>query len=389
MGVLSGIRVLDFSQGKAGPYCTKLLADYGADVVKAEPPAGDEGRALEPLLQDGDPSERSALFAYLNANKRSIVLDLDSSSGLETAHELIAAVDVVVESFAPGFLASLGLGYEEVSGNNPAVVVTSVTPWGQDGPYRDYEVTDLIAWAASGAMYSGGLPGREPLRVGSSLSYFSTGMLASIATMAALLHADSTGEGQHVDVSQVDGISQLLGHWDVNMAGYTGAPPSRQGRPQGGPVMCKDGYIGVNFYGGSPHHWSSFCAMTGMIELLDDPRFATPQERLGHWPDLAKAMEPWLMERTREEVFTASMEWQLPFAYVPRGGEVLGFEQHEARSYFQLLQIGGREVQVPGAPARLQDDGWELRRLAPRLGEHSEEVLAEYLGNSVDLEVAR
>jgi CoA:oxalate CoA-transferase len=378
-GALDGIRILDFSQGKAGPYCTKLLADFGADVVKVErPDGGDWGRRLPPLLADGDEPERSALFAFLNTNKRSLALDLKDEAGRETARRLVREVDVVVESFRPGTMARLGLGYDDLVALNPALVLTSVSNWGQDSPYRDAPTTDLIAWAASGALYSGGLPGREPLKVGSSLAHFSAGVLAAVATLGALYGADETGQGQHVDVSLIDGIAQLLSHWDINMAAFRGAPPSRLHRPQGGPVLCKDGYIGVNFYGGSPHHWSSFCAMSGMIELLDDPRFATPQARLEHWDDLAAAIDPWLKERTKREVFEESLAWQLPFAYVASADELLTLDQHEARGFFVDTPVpsGGR-LQMPGPPARLEDGGWALRRSAPRLGEHTADVLTE------------
>ncbi|MBI4308470.1 MAG: CoA transferase, partial [Chloroflexi bacterium] len=213
---LEGLLVLDLATDVAGPYCAKLLAGFGADVIKVEPPStGDPARSLGPFCGDGPDPERSVLFLYLNTAKKGVTLDLRTPEGARLLQELARRADAVVESFAPGFLESVGLGYGALRAANPGLVLTSVTPFGQTGPYRDYQATSIVNYALGGHLYITGAPGREPLQSGGYASEYAAGFHAAIATMAALWDREERGEGQHVDVSIVECMAALHQWSDV------------------------------------------------------------------------------------------------------------------------------------------------------------------------------
>ena len=199
---LSDIKVLDFAHHIAGPYCTKLLADYGADVIKVERPgSGDVSRRLGPFLGNIPHPEKSGLFLHLNTSKRSITLNLKTEAGRKIAHELVADVDIVVESFRPGTMSSFGLGYDDLKAINPALVMTSVSNFGQTGPYKAYRGSEIIFYGMGGEMGSTGLEDREPVKLGGTVGLYQTGSMAAVATMGALFAARYQDIGQHVDVS--------------------------------------------------------------------------------------------------------------------------------------------------------------------------------------------
>ena len=240
------LRVVDLSvgvfEGLAGAFCAKMFADFGADVVKVEPPGGDLARKLGPFPHDKPEVDTGGMFRYLNTNKRGVTVDFDSPVGLAQLRDLCTTADVVVESFPPGHVQTLGLGYDDLAGTNPGVILVSVTPFGQTGPWRDYQATDLVMYAASGQSYVNGSPDREPLKEPGDESCFQAGACAFLGAMTALAHRDLTGEGQHVDVSmQEAGASafspQLLG------AMHRGAPETRGSTPL---LPCKDGFVSLN-----------------------------------------------------------------------------------------------------------------------------------------------
>ena len=193
MSALDGMRVLDFTTGVAGPYATKLLADFGASVLKVEPPEGDPARRDGPFFRNEPHPEGSARFLHLNTNKRSVTLDLDSSDAQRTVRRLAAEYDVVVEDFAPGYLAERGLGYEALDAIRPGVILVSVTPWGQWGPYVGYRQSDIVAQAMGGPMLWTGSAEREPLKLGGALAHYQAGAVAALATMVALYRNELSG----------------------------------------------------------------------------------------------------------------------------------------------------------------------------------------------------
>ena len=211
LGLLEGIRVLDLGPEIAAPFCSRLLADYGAEVVKVEPPnVGDPARHIGPFAGDEPHLEKSIPFLYLNTNKRGITLDIGSSAGRGVLSDLVGSADVVVQGFPPGESEALGLDFKTLGEANPGVVVTSITPFGLSGPYRDYSATDIVTCAISGLMYHSGDSDREPLRNALSQSLYVAGANAAVATVAALFHRMATGQGQQVDVSVVECLATHL-----------------------------------------------------------------------------------------------------------------------------------------------------------------------------------
>ena len=207
---LADIRVLELT-GPIGTYCTKLLADLGADVIRVEPPGGDPGRHVAPFVRNTPDVDTSIPFLFLHGNKRSVTLDLETADGRALFRDLAARTDVVVESFAPGYLDRLGLGYRDLAARNPGVIVTSISPFGQNGPYRDFKGTDLVGVAMGGLLRLCGFLGRAPDRPGGNQAYMLAGLHGSNGTLLALFHRDLTGEGQHVDVSMQQAVFMATG----------------------------------------------------------------------------------------------------------------------------------------------------------------------------------
>ena len=209
---LDGLRIVDLTQEAMGPFCTRLLADYGAEVIKIEPPAGDPARALPPFAADTPGPERSGTFLFLNTNKRSVVLDLERPADRERLLDLVAGADAVVESFAPGTLDALGLGYDRLAAVNPRVVLTSITHFGQDGPYRDWQATDLTVYAMGGPMLTTGHIDHEPIRVAGRMASYQVGYMAALATAVGLHAAEARGTGRAPRRERVRGAHGLDRH---------------------------------------------------------------------------------------------------------------------------------------------------------------------------------
>ena len=307
---LSDLRVIDLTHGIAGPYCTKLLADYGADVIKVERPgSGDYARSLGPFPGDVPHPEKSGMFLALNTNKRGIVLDLKSPDGLATLKEMIAGADILVENFRPGVMDRLGLDYKTVESINPNLIMTSVSNYGQYGPYRDYLASEITLFAMGGRMNASGLPERYPLKLGGNHVQFQAGNVAAMATLFAWYGQRYAGmTGQQVDVSIFE---TQLASYNTRMPSllayqYTGERVSRLGGARmgypSGFYPCADGYI--NIQGGGPF-WPRTVAMLGMPELLEDSPYSPPLGQL----DLDRREEfeaeiwlPWVLQRTMLEV---------------------------------------------------------------------------------------
>src|SRR4030042_1352203 len=380
---LSGVKVLDLTHYIAGPYCTKMLADYGAEVVKVEKPgSGDPARSMAPFLHDEPHPEKSGLFLYLNTNKKSVTLNLKSATGVELFQELVKQSDILVENFSPRVMPGLGLDYQTLKKINPKLVMTSISSFGQTGPYRDFRATDLNIWGLSGIMYELGEPDREPLRIGNNVSEYVAGLYGALVSLSALYYCDETGKGQHIDVSILEAFHTMQPSMTV-VYSYAGFIRKRAGiRFPWGILPCKDGYVG--FYLPTQIHWESLCALLEMPELREKPEYETPMMREERRAELAAIIVSWLKDKLMEDVFHAAQELRLPLTIVPNPEQLTTTAQHKARKYFTRINhpAAGR-LNYPGAPFKMGSTPWQAGR-APRLGERNQEVFCPRLGYSKD-----
>lgn len=390
---LQGVRVLDVSSGIAGPFCAKMLADYGAEVIKVEPPRlGDASRAVGPFPDDVPHPEKSALYLHLNTNKRGVTLDLESADGVAVFRRLIEESEVLIESFLAGKMTRLGLGNEALKKMKPNLVLTSVTPFGQSGPHKDYEFTELTVFAMGGGMHREGLPDREPLKYGGEIAQFFAGTAAAAATMTALFGAAMTGVGDWIDISIQEcmaGHPHQIGRRAPYV--YSGESDGRRqprvtaagGRePYAvGTFRCKDGY--VSFLPLGPRMWPNLARMIEQPELVDDERFATTVDRTELRLELETIFQQWFDVHTRYEVFEAGQREGLPCAPVLDTGEVLDNEQFKSRGFFvDIVHPDVGELTYTGMPFGLSGVPSEEQRPAPRLGQHNLEILGGLLGFS-------
>ena len=383
-GLLDGVRVVDLTHHIAGPYCTRLLATLGADVIKIERPGkGDPSRDAGPFPGDVPDPEASALFLYLNCSKRSVTLDLKSDAGRRILLELVTSAEVLVENFSPRVMPSLGLDYEGLGALNPSLVMTSISNFGQTGPYRDWKALELNLYALGGLMNITGEPDREPLKEGAPLAQLGAGQNAFVATLAALWHSEETGEGQHVDVSIAEYATNILENafmqYSYSGQEYTRVGNRGYGRAAWGIYPCRDGYVGI--IAGPDQRWPAVADVMERPELGDD-RFATRYGRLVHADEVDALMLPWLLEHDKVEIFKRGQEKGLGFSFVATMEDILDMEQLADRDYFVELDhpVAGRH-RYPGGPVRPGDIPWDFRR-APMLGEHNQEVLGDLLGYS-------
>ncbi len=370
---LAGIKVLDLTHYVAGPYCTRILAGFGADVMKIEKPGeGDPARRMGPFLDDEPGRERSGLFLYLNSNKRGVTLNLKSNTGVKIFRELVRDADIVVENFRPGVMQRLGLDYQTLKEINPGLVMTSISNFGQTGPYRDYKSAHLIAWGMSGARYTDGAPGVRPVQIGGWLTHYIAGLFAVAGTTAALYQRNETGSGQQIDVSIMESTMLITCYPSVTYS-YLGVVHNAISKERLGLFPCKDGYVGLNLFGRL--NLEMMCAFFGMPELGEDPRLQTPELIVEVLEEARARISPLVAEREKMELFLSGVEWRIPFGLVPTTGEVLDSPQHKARGFFEEVNhpVAGK-VTMPGAPFKMTETPWQMRSPAPLLGEHNGEV---------------
>ncbi|MBN2074316.1 MAG: CoA transferase [Dehalococcoidales bacterium] len=376
------LKVLDLTEGIAGPYCTKLLADFGAEVIKIEKPGtGDWTRSTGKSTGDKQELENSGTYFYLNTNKKSVTLDIRSEEGLEILKGLIKDSSILVENFEPGQLAALGLTEELIKTLNPKIIITSISAYGQTGPYRDYKATNFTVYAAGGAMYTqrpGTKPMDRPVVEGGYQAEYSTGLLSYIATVSALINRNKSDKGMSIDISAMESVaSTLMGH--VAEYSYLGlsrrtSPFAIHGYPIGYSVPCKDGWISLTpGVGGAPN----IAFLIEKPDLQDDPLLADTRTRMANPEKLDELMTPWLKDRGKWEVTKAAQELRLAFTPVLNPEEVMSDEQIKAREYFAEADhpVMGK-VKYPGAPAKLNGSPWQAGR-APLLGEHNDEILGK------------
>ena len=393
---LTGLRVIDLSRVLAGPTCAQTLADLGADVVKIERPGvGDDTRPWgPPWLPDahGEPTRDSTYFGSANRNKRSIAIDLASDAGAALARRLAQRADVLIENYKVGDLARRGLDYATLAALNPRLVYCSITGFGQTGPLRERPGYDYIFQGVGGLMsvtgHPDGVPGGGPMKIGASIVDLSTGLYAAIAILAALRERDASGLGQYIDMALFDTVAALSPH---QAAAYfqTGRIPVRAGTSSAGIMMpyetfkCADGHLIVAC--GNNSQWQSLCAALARDDLAADPRLATPSGRQIN-RDFALAE----LRKTFAACTVDELAAKLDAAGVANGPindlkQVFEMEQARERGLkVDLERSDGTKVAGVGNPIRLSATPVEYRRAAPKLGEHADAVIRDWLGAGAD-----
>jgi crotonobetainyl-CoA:carnitine CoA-transferase CaiB-like acyl-CoA transferase len=378
---LDDIRVLDMSRGLAGPFCARLLGDFGADVIKIEPPGGECGRRMPPFFRNDPHHEKSLFFLLANLNKRGITLDIQHPEGADLLLQLANTADVVIEDNAPGYLESLGLGHQSLAQENPALIMTSITPFGQEGPYSGYKGNEIVTYATSGIMAISGTTDREPLKHGGFPAQYEAGMNGMLATLTALLARDVTGLGQHVDVSvqEVVTSSLVINQPFYSFAGGVQGRRRPTGSSFGNVTPCKDGYFVVQEGGGAS--WESIADFFRRPELKEE-KFATPGNRVANGQELDEIIVDATKDRTMAEMFkTASEQYRMLLGIVQTPADLAGCPQLAARHFYEEVDhpVIGR-VRVPFRLWSMSEAGATLRRPAPLLGQHNEEIYGELLG---------
>jgi CoA:oxalate CoA-transferase len=387
-GALADLTVLDLTHHIAGPYCTKLLATYGAEVMKIERPgSGDPSRQAGPFPDDTPHGEKSGLFLHLNTNKQSVTIDLKQPRGQELVRELVKQVDVLVENFSPRVLPSLGLSYDALAALNPRLVMTSISNFGQTGPYRDWKAQDIVIYAMGGAMNITGLPDREPLRLAMNLMAYQGGNVAAAATMTGVLGMQRLGSGQHIDVSLFEVHASSIDRRTTSLVGYqyTGEPGYREaavglGVYPAGVMPCKDGYIQTLVF---PHAWERLLAAMGMPELSTDARFADPLARMQqeNRPAFMAIFQDWLNRNTRYEAMLKAQAQRVPLTAVNPPSAVPTDPHFQARDAFVTVEHPeAGALPYTREPFRMQASPAEPVQRAPLLGEQTDTVLQRRLG---------
>ena len=379
--VLGDIRVLDLSDDVAGPFCTKLLAGLGAQVVKVERPGvGDMSRHSPPFIGGQDGPGVSGLFLYLNTAKKGITLDYETEEGASVLRQLVPGFDILVESSTPGRMDSLGIGYDSLSESNPGLIHIAITPFGQWGPYRDYKGADIIAQAMGALMCVIGLPGREPLKVGGNPLLCTTGMAAFSATMIALHVRDLEGYGQFVDISEMETTAVAQIHTSIHY--QFGRVPER--RPSN-LTRAKDGWVSPGLETGVQEAtWPRVCELLGVPELVDDPRFNTAPARRENQMELLAVVGKWAADRPKEEIYHTLQGLRSIAGYVATVEDLLESGQLADREFFQAIDhpdVG--ELLYPGPFFRLDGESWQHDR-APNPGEHNADVYGSVLGYTTE-----
>ena len=382
---LEGIVVLDLTQYEAGPSCTEMLAWLGADVVKIEPPGGEPGRRALSERPDTD----AWFFLLLNANKRSVTLDLKSARGHALFERMLGRADVLVENFGPGAIERLGFGWEALRRINPRLVAASVKGFGGGGPYADYKSFEWIAQAMGGAMSLTGAPDGPPLRAEAGLGDTGAGLHCAIGILAALVQRQKTGEGQRVEVAQQDAVLNLV---RIHLREHysTGKPVPRRGNRSvaAGPsnlYRCRpfgpNDYVFIHV--ATLEMWRTLTRILGRPELGDDPRFTDRQRRADHWAELDPLVEAWTEKRTKHEAMETLAGAGIPCGAVLDSGEVLADPSLVERGMVVSLEhpMRGRFA-MPGNPVQLSASPTTVTR-APLLGEHNAEVYGGWLGCDV------
>jgi crotonobetainyl-CoA:carnitine CoA-transferase CaiB-like acyl-CoA transferase len=387
-GALDGLKVLEFSEFISGPYCGKTMADLGADVIKIEKPGlGDHARSWGPFPGDIPHAEKSGLFLFLNTNKLGITLNVESERGRKIFRRLIEWADVLVENKQRRQMARLGFDYRSLKKLNPSLIMTSISPFGRTGPYRDYKGSDLINSHMSSEAFGNPAEGvndmerYSPLQGPMHAADFMTGLTAAVCTMSAVVARQRSKLGSHVDVSAQEALASVT-RQELAFCLCEGLYPTRQtGRKRVGGFLysCRDGYVCIWI---GPH-WQKLVKMMGEPDWTQTELFQNQATRSEHQEDCNRLIELWTREYTMAEIDRLGMEYDVPLAPVRNVKELVNDEQLAYRNYFVEIDhpVAGR-FKYPGAPYKLSATPWEIKRRAPLLGEHNEEVYHRMLGYS-------
>lgn len=378
-GVFDGLKVLDLSEDIAGSFCARLLADYGADVLKVEPPGGSAMRRIGPFYHDDPHPEKSLFFLILNLNKKGITLNLESAAGRNLLKRLVPYVDLVVESYRPGYLDDLGIGYPALSAINPRLVLTSITPFGQTGPYRAYAGAEIVSYAMGMVMGISGVQGMPPLKHGGFQAQYQGGLFGAGATAMALFAQDRQDAGQHVDVSVTECVASTMMATQT-IYPFIGASQIRRapGTMWENPMPCQDGWIIVQAGGGAS--WEDIADFFETPELLE-PRFADRAQRVRNGAAMDAVVLEAIKDREKWELFPKAAAKRMLFGLVQTPTELAECPQLESRAFYRETEhpVIGR-IKVPAELFRLSATPYQLRMPAPTLGQHNAEVFGDGLG---------
>jgi crotonobetainyl-CoA:carnitine CoA-transferase CaiB-like acyl-CoA transferase len=384
-GALDGLTILELGGGISAPYCTKLLGDLGADVLKVEAPSGDPARRMGPFPGDRPHPEASGLFTYLNTNKRSVGLNLAAPDGRELLDRLLERVDLLVENLEIADLDSGGLWPGDVRSRHPRLVVTSISPYGRSGPRCRWAGHGIQASAGSSVAFRTGDPARSPLAKPLNEPDFLGGVHGAAASLVALRVIEMSGVAQHADIALQDILASVTSGPAISTAVYgQRAAATRTGHRvvafQPWTVLpVADGYM--EFITMQERHWRSFLEYLGNPGWGDDPRFGDMISRGKNVEALDPHLRAAVARRTRAELWEACRERGISFQPVQRIDELVHADHLKQRGYFQdIRSASGETMRVPGAPYKLSATPWELRRPAPGFAEHTAEVLHEFLG---------
>jgi crotonobetainyl-CoA:carnitine CoA-transferase CaiB-like acyl-CoA transferase len=377
-GPLSGLKVLDLTHVMAGPTCTLMLADMGADVIKIESPHGDDTRhSVPPKVGD-----EAASFLMMNRNKRGMVIDLKKPGGAEVLHRLVKTADVLVENFAPGVMERLGFGYADLRRENPALIYCSLSGFGRTGPYKDRRGFDLVAQAMSGIMtFTGDGPNSPPVKCGAPLSDITAGILAAMGILAAYSHRLKTGEGQWVETSLFE-AALVQTYWQSAIALATGVAPRAMGsaHPLNAPYQAfetSDGWIVVG--GANRKHWLLMLEAIGALELAQDPRFIDGPGRMAHLGELAAELSKQFRTQNSAHWLAVLDAKGVPCGPVQNMLQALADPQTVARKMVVEVEhatLG--PVKTVGLPVKFSRTPGKVRTGAPVLGQHTDEILREH-----------
>jgi len=398
--LLSGYRVLDLTDEK-GLLCGKILGDLGADVIKIERPGGDPARNIGPFYKDIPDPGKSLFWFFTNTSKRGITLNIETADGRDIFKRLVKTAHFVIESSEPGYMASLGLDYPELEKINPGIVMTSITPFGQTGPHAHYKASDLVLWNMGGMGYLCGDPDRAPVRISCPQAYFHGSAHGALGSMVAHYYRELTGEGQHVDVSIQDAVifptMNAVETWDLNRVNVAASGPYHiAGRPAPlGPLYnrglwpCKDGHVAIYLRGGAQaglvRSSQALVAMANRegkaLELKDYDWFKHDRGKITQEQEdfVARHIDSYLRTRNKAELFDEAVKRDIILAPASTAEDLVESPQLAARDYWTKVDHPelGETFIYPGPPVKMSEAPWKVRRRAPLIGEHNEEVYGE------------
>jgi crotonobetainyl-CoA:carnitine CoA-transferase CaiB-like acyl-CoA transferase len=381
---LSGYRVLDLA-GPLAFHCVKLLADMGADVVKVEPPGGDQARRTPPFKDDLPHPEKSLYFLHYNTNKRGITLNLDSCEGRAIFLQLARSADVMLETFRPGRMDELGLAYSALSAGNPGLIMASITPFGQTGPWRDYKATDIAGLALSNLMVLTGEPGEPPVQAPGEVAYGMASTYGAFGLAIALYRRLDTGRGQHIDVSMHECGAHIAGYF-IPQYGSTRAKPNRASRKGEetdlyDPYEAKNGYVRIFVI--PVEQWRRLVDWMGRPEAIAGPEFEKMEYRREHGEIVHRVISDFCRRHTKEELYEEGQRRRVSVTPINTVREFMESAHTKARQIFIEMEhpVVGKYLHYGPVP-RLSETPGRVTRTAPLIGEHNEEIYCDELGFS-------